>query len=374
MRHYFPFLAVAITLVLNGPALALERQVAGGALFSWWQDDNDDSGTQIAIPIRAGLTYGQVRAQILNAYVSTSVDMDKGGSVSLSGFVDTKVNASYTLERTMGMDVLAGLGLNLPTGQTDFTADELVLTALPPELLPITSYGEGFNVNPYLAVSREWERAAAGCGIGYLWRGEYDYSELMPEFDPGDVITLTAEGRYSHTDFFQSRLFAQYATYGKDSIDGEDYSKEGYLILFGAGGTCSRPAWQLDADLYGIFRGKTRYYVETATPMDDEKNYGDEFRANFLYRYFLTSTLTLKSSLGFLTMGENGYDKDSGFYAGGRQKISLGFGAEKEFLDGLKANLDLTLFTLKEKENFYHPDDDLTFTGILIGGGLQKTF
>jgi hypothetical protein len=267
-----------------------------------------------------------------------------------------------------------GLGFNLPTGYTDFKTDELILVSLPPELLPITTFGEGFNVNPYLCLAREWERYAAGFGLGYLWRGEYDYSDMFTDFDPGDIFTITAEVSHDCTDAFRGRVFAEYVTYGKDSLDGEDFYQDGDLMLIGAGGSYSLPSCRFDGSITGIFRGKAEYYTETGTPIDQEKNYGDELHIDLGHTYFLDSSTSLKSHVNLLTLGENDYESDSPFYNGGRLKFALGGGVVKDISSSLKGSADLTLFTVKDKANWFHPDEDFSYKGFLLSVGLQMIF
>jgi hypothetical protein len=364
-----------ILLILFGsPAFALEKQLDTGVSFTWFNNDNSDKGTQVAVPIHAEFVYGGFKGQLVNAFAYTSIKPDEGDSVSLSRFLDTKINLSYEVLGRPPADFLVGCGFNLPTGYTDFKADELALVSLPPDLLPISSFGEGFNINPYLGVSKEWERLAAGFGMGYQWRGKYDYSEMIQDLDPGDVLTVTAEATYALAEELQGRVLGEYASYGKDKVDGNNYYKEGALTLLGMGITYTRPSWKMDADLTGIYRAKDKYYTAVATPINSEKNYGDEWQASLKHTCFLNSTTSVISHLGFLTIAKNGFTKDSPYYAGGRQKISLGGGMEKEFTKGIKGDFDLTLFTLKDKQNWNHPGEDLSYKGFTLSAGLNMAF
>ncbi len=366
---------ILMLLILFGsPAFALEKQLDTGVSLTWFKSDNSDKGTQVAVPIHAEFVYEGFKGQLINAFAYTSIKPDEGDSASLSRFLDTKINLSYEVLGRPPADFLLGCGFNLPTGYTDFKTDDLALTALPPDLLPITSFGEGFNINPYLGVSKEWERLAAGFGMGYQWRGKYDYSEMIPDLDPGDVLTVTAEATCALSEELQGRILGEYAGYGKDKVDGNEYYKEGALTLLGLGATYSRPSWQLDAGLTGIFRAKGKYYTTVATPINSEKNYGDEWQATLKETCFLSSTTSVISHLSFLTIAKNGFEQDSPYYSGGRQKTALGCGMEKTFSKSTKGNIDLTLFIIKDKENWYHPDEDLNYKGFTLSAGLNKAF
>ncbi len=374
MVYRLIFLVTLLLALTCTTVFCIEKQLDLGASFTWFKNDNSDKGTQVAVPIHAEFVHEGFKGQLLNAFVSTSIKPDEGDSVSLSRFLDTKINLSYEIIGRAPADLLFGCGFNLPTGYTDFKGDELALTALPPDLLPITSFGEGFNINPYLGVSREWERLTAGFGMGYQWRGEYDYSEMIQDLDPGDVLTVTAEAVYAFTEDLQCRLLGEYAGYTKDKVDGNDYYKEGALTLLGLGATYTRPSWQMDADITGIFRAKGEYYTATATPTNSEKNYGDEWQATLKETCFLNSTTSVISHISFLTIAENGFDEDSPYYAGGRRKISLGCGMEKTFTEDTKGSIGLNLFTMKDKKNWYHPDEDLDYKGFTLSAGLSKVF
>ena len=374
MIHRMIVPVIMLLMLFCSPALALDKQFDTGVSATWFKDDNSNKGIQLSIPLRAGFAYEGFKAQLLNAMVYTSLNPDQGSSISLSRVLDTKINLSYEILGRPPVDYLMGCGFNLPTGYTDIKADKLALISLPPDLLPISTFGEGLNINPYLGMSKEWTRLAGGFGMGYQWRGEYDYSEIIQKLNPGDVLTFTAQATYSLSDEFQGRLFSEYARYGKDKVDGSEYYQEGALKLIGLGATYTLPSWQLDADLNGIFRDKGKYFTAASTPMNDEKNYGDEWQAGLKYKYFLNSTTSVKSHMGFLTIAKNGFKKDSDYYAGGRQKISLGGGMEKDFTKGIKGNFDLNLFTLKDKQNWNHPGEDLSYKGFTLSAGLNKAF
>lgn len=378
MAHRLVAAVLMLLMVSAGPAVALEKQLDAGASLTWFNNDNSDTGTQVAVPIRAAFVHEGFKGQLLNAYTHTSIDLDEGDSVSLSTFLDTRINLSYEVIGRMPADVLFGCGFNLPTGTTDFEGDDLAFTVLPPDLLPITSFGEGLNINPYLCVSKEWEKLVAGFGMGYQSRGEYDYSEMVQDLDPGDIFTFTAEAAYALTEELQCRLTGEYATYGKDKVDSDDYYKEGNLTLLGLGGTYARPSWQMDADVVAIMRAKGKYYSATATPINSEKSYGNEFQAAIKETCFISSTTSVMTHLNYLYIGENGFDKDSpdeaAYYSGGRQKIALGLGMQKTFTKSTKGTVDLSLFSMKDKENWYHEGEDVDFKGFTLSAGVDMVF
>ena len=103
-----------------------------------------------------------------------------GSSDSLSCIIDTKANFSYEIVDKFFADLIFGLDFNLPTGKTKLNLEQQGLV-LDPDLVAISRFGEGFNVNPTITMAKVWNNFAAGIGVGYLWRGEYDYSEAVHE-------------------------------------------------------------------------------------------------------------------------------------------------------------------------------------------------
>jgi hypothetical protein len=337
-----------------------------GAHYEWWSGGNDVKGMQLYVPIEVESKYKDFSLQILGAYADTTMTPSGSASRSLSSFTDTKLNLSYTLENKLPFDMLFGLGFNLPTGYTDLKEKDLVLI-VPPELMSITTYGEGLNINPTLIISKEWEKWVAGVGLGYTWRGKYDYSYELPDYNPGDIFTATAEADYGFTDTLNGRLFGEYASCGKDTVEGDDYYKEGSLTLIGTGLKYTMPAWEIKTSISGLFHGNGKYATDTSIPIGGKKDHGNALVGGLNYRYFLNNNTTLLSEFDFLAIAENNYPKDSPYYAGIRQKATITGGIERTFTKNIKGSLDMSLFTMKDKRNWYHPDDDLSFKGFSIG-------
>ena len=40
-------------------------------------------------------------------------------------------------------------------------------------------------------MAKEWDRWVVGLGVGYVWRGEYDFATNIRDYDPGDIFTAT---------------------------------------------------------------------------------------------------------------------------------------------------------------------------------------
>ncbi|MDY6953256.1 MAG: hypothetical protein SWE60_17240 [Thermodesulfobacteriota bacterium] len=356
-----------------GADLGVEAQ-SGGHL-DWYDGDSNDEGMQFFIPIEIEGTYGPYSARLVTAYAYTDVEGLGGEDSSLSDIVDTKVNFTYDIPSgKLPLDILLGLDFNLPTGYTDFDEGDPILS-LDPDLVSMTILGEGFNVNPLVTLAKEWDQWAAGIGLGYVFRGEYDFSSDIQDYDPGDIFNMAGELAYECSSEWRLRLFGDYALYGTDQVDGEDFYETGDYFGIGVGVHHGRNTWDAGLTLQAIFRDDSKFY-EGADPQvgRDKANCGDEWIASLSGRYFWNDTTTLKSVLEYLWIDENDYASDSPFYNGERKKISLGFGTAKIFGEDFEGGFNIKAFYMDDDRNWRHPEEDRDYKGFSVDLTLTRRF
>jgi hypothetical protein len=367
--------AFIITVVFLGAGVVCASEIDGksGFHFDWWDSDEGDSGMQFYIPVQAATRYRDISFEVLTAYAYTQVDPSGGSKRSLSDFVDTKLNISYEMLGRFGCDMLFGLGFNLPTGHTDLSQRDLVLF-VPADLVSIKTFGEGLNINPRLSIARQWDKLVAGVGAGYTWRSEYDYSDGIEDYDPGDIFTLTSEVAYEFSPQWNGKVYGEYASYGKDTVDGDDYYQEGDVTLIGFGLRYERPAWDLGFNMTSIFRGKSKIQQGTVMPTEDRNSHGNEWISEVVYRYFLDKDTTASTSLEYMHIKENKYPESSPYYIGKRSKITLGCGLAKSLKDDIEASAEIKGFIMNDDSNWYHPGEDYKYTGFSLGAQVSKGF
>jgi hypothetical protein len=283
------------------------------------------------------------------------------------------------------VDLLIGLDFNLPTGKSNLKLRDRGLL-MDPDLVSITKFGEGFNVNPTLNIAKEWGKLAAGVGLGYVWRGEYNFTtqflEINDEFggrivkyyerdyDPGEIFNLNAELRYDLLSNLQGRLFGQYVWYGRDKLKKKDFYQEGDLWLIGMRFQYNQKKWDMGFALRSLFRNKSRvkqdlgdvwsypeseWYVRGLNqPICTEarNSHGDEWIADLSVRYFLDEKTTVKSFLQALYVTKNDYPSTSTRFVGRREKGSLGFGVSRILLPYLDGELFVKGFLMHDEERF----------------------
>ena len=376
MRRLFALVILISCLVIypgmNLCAADVDTTFTSGLTYEYWSSDKSDHGMQSYIPLQADSKYRDFSFQVLGAYAYTKIDTSDAGSASLSKFIDTKLNLSYEMVNKLPVDMLFGLGFNLPTGNTDLREGQLVFI-VPPELMDITTFGEGLNINPTLIISKEWAQWVAGLGLGYTVRGKYDYSFDLPSYDPGDIFNINAEVGHDFTPDLYGRVFGEYMTFTKDKVQGEEVYQEGDVMLAGFGTKYKQSAWTLDCTLQGIFRDKSKVLEEGAERIaaENHNSHGNEVIGDITYTRFLDEKTSLNALLQILWIGNNDYASDSPYYIGKRQKTTLGFGYTRSLRSNVKCSLDLKGFYMDDEKNIYHPDEDLKFKGASIAGTVS---
>ncbi len=344
-----------------------------GARFDNWSSDEDESGSQWYVPVRITGEYGPWAGFVTGGYAYTSGDVD-GDSRSIGGILDTQTGAAYTLRNLWGADWQAGIDLNLPTGQTG-EDDRDLRTMIDPDLVTIITPGRGFNVNPYLSMTRQWRAWTLGFGAGYAVQGQYDYSERIQDYNPGDIATLTTEIAYNLTHAWAVSVQAQYAAIGKDEVDGEDVLQKGDAWLFGLG--LRRRGTNLETHLgvQALFRDKARILQSDGGLETESRNsQGDEWIAEIETRHAWRPATTLIYSLRYLYRAENEYGRTSPFYAGDRQKVSLSLGIIQRLTQELDLECSLQGFSMSDDPNWLHPDEERTYRGWSLSAALMKRF
>ncbi|BBO70889.1 hypothetical protein DSCA_48190 [Desulfosarcina alkanivorans] len=358
---------------MGSVAPAMDVSVQTGMNTNFWDSDSNDRGSQTYVPVTIDAAHGDFSARVLSAFVSTRIDPSDASKNSMTTAIDTKVNLSYAVLEKFPVDILFGLDLNLPTGRTDLDSEERRML-LDPDLVTISRYGEGFNVNPTITMAKQVDRWGVGIGAGYLWRGEYDFSDSAEDFNPGDIFNVTAEGIYAFTDRWQGRLFGEMAWYGTDEIDDRDYYREGDYILAGIGVDYARTRWEAALGAQRIYRGKCEFPADSQQlATEDRAGYGDEYLADLTLRYLMNTETTLSSRLYYLMVTENDYDADDPAFIDEKQKISLSLSLKHRFSARTAGRIGLEGYLLEQGRNWY-VDEDRDYRGFIVDFSLTRAF
>jgi opacity protein-like surface antigen len=144
---------------------------------------------KIEMLMRGGWVWARQSTAGLTGTVSTATDTVTSGTVTYLGL--------------RGLQPFASLDLNLPTGLAALTAGQ-INARMDPDLVDISTFGEGFNIGPTLGVNIPLTEAwLLTMSAGYTHRGAYDMEgPLTPpgggaapqatNIKPGDALTVTA--------------------------------------------------------------------------------------------------------------------------------------------------------------------------------------
>jgi hypothetical protein len=360
-----------------GISSAVDINAQTGFHYDWWDDTKDNNAWQSNVPLRFEVRQQDFSLAVLTGYANTNLNPSHGGSRSLSHILDTKINLSYEILDKLPVDVLIGLDFNLPSGKTDLNKKELSLI-MDPDLISINNFGEGFNINPTLTIAKEWGNWVAGLGIGYLWRGKYNYGFIeqtqdhsiqIVNYDPGDILNLNAEIRYDFSPNWYARFFGNYAHFEKEDWDQKDTFitpaavselkagnsfREGDFFLFGVGLHYNQAKWDSGFTLRSIFRSKSKFQDEDGRLSTEDRNiHGDEWVGDLSFRYFLNNKTILKSLLQGLLITKNDYNSSSDpdhRFIGQREKLSLELGASRMLSPHIEGSLTVKGFLMHDEE------------------------
>jgi hypothetical protein len=332
--------------------------------YQGWTSDADESGSQFYVPLYLRGALGQTSWEVVAGYTSTSGTLEGNGSRSISGLLDTQLNLAYALPQILGLDWLVGVDTNLPTGQTSQDPKDLKIM-IDPDLVTIVSPGKGLDVNPFINVARRYNAWTFGLGMGYAFQGEYDYSSQDPDYNPGDILNVAAEALHQWQSGWQGRLFGQYATFGTDTMGGQDLLKNGDSLLLGAGVRFERDLYGLGLTVKRIARDKSEYRLGTGPGIGTEaqNSYGDEWLASIDGLYRLNAAFTATAALSYVYVAANDYPEGSIYHVGQRAKTALDLGLGHALNEWLQLQAGIGGFLMNDDPNWMHPNEARSYHG-----------
>ena len=346
-----------------------------GFHLDWWDSPNREKGLQYYLPMKLQVEYGNFEAGVLTGWCYTSYDPVGDDRRSMADLLDTKLNFGYALLDKLPFDLMFGLDFNLPTGRTKLSDEDLYLM-MDPDLVSITSFGEGFNVNPTISLSKEWGDWMLGVGLGYIYRGEYDYGHSFHDYDPGDIYTITTQIMYFFQESWRFRAFTNFSIYETDELDNDDFYEEGDYFQWGLAAMYYRPEYDVELSVQNVLRGKSEF-SETGTghiSKESDNSHGDEWITSLRANYRPNDLTAFKFFVTYLYIDENDYPESSIYYIGKREKISFGASVVKMIIPHLSGELGAKGFFMQDDETWAHPDSKQSYRGFSIEIKLVSTF
>jgi outer membrane immunogenic protein len=310
------------------------------------------AGYQVYSPTMIGIDYNmpseyKLEARVKGGYVY-STQNTAGQVARYEGPVDTQASFNLTFLNFDSIRPLLGLALNLPTGNSYLPGNQR-FTRMDPDLVPVGSYGVGFNVNPTAGFTFGLnETTAVSLSAGYTWQGDftkeginftgmpnplgpppenvvYNTLDLQQKIHPGDVFT--ANGNIS-SKFGKLSLMASFAYMGstRASIDNLPTGRTG--ANFTANGVANYQIddrWALSTNVSWNFVEKSEIPDGLGGLVSEPKNSNSNVViGSFEPSYMASDRLRLAVNYSFLYRDQNYYDQLEQQFIPAKQKQLVG--------------------------------------------------
>jgi len=221
--------AAALALALPVQAQLQPGVLSAGVQFQGY-DFDDALGVEAAnlIMVPAAYQFGigsNLSIDLYSAWARGAA-LIGGSEYTLSGPVDTRVRANYTVAPWAVITV----GLNLPTGTASHSSDEArVAAVLATELLGFreASFGLGFGATTGVATATRIGATGVGFGASYRLASEFEPSaDSAFKYTPGNEIRL----RFGvDRNVLGNKLTAgiTWQNFASDAVDGQDLFQAG---------------------------------------------------------------------------------------------------------------------------------------------------
>ena len=373
MRKYFLLTALALVLVVVATAFGQNarfirsRHLQLGVGFKTWKFEGASGVTrftQTAFPVvyRFPLS-NRLGVDFVTSPFLSKAQKPAGDDVKFNNVTDTLVRASYLIGNNLA---LLTFGVGLPTGQTELSSDELLLSGLAanrPLDYPVSSFGTGLTLVAGLAVAQPVGSWVIGFGAGYAFRQEYDATVSGTAFtvNPGNELNLTfgldrefADGRTK----FSADLI--YTNYSEDKSEGEAVFEAGDKFV--VRGQLLFPLGLFDPVIVtALYRWRLDNRSTNAALLDNS----NQFHARAVFWHPLSRSFRLK------------YVVDADLYSntvvGANGATLFGFGGGLFLRLSRIVALDPTVVFRTGKINT-GPGTQVDVTGLEVTGGLAFTY
>ncbi len=222
---------------------------------------SDQTLSQATVPVVLTVRLGPATNTVVStAFARSGYSQDGSTSHHLSGLTDTRLALFHRLP---SRGVLLHGGLNLPTGKTTLTLEELAVAswiAHPLLGMPIKQPGRGLGFGAGCSWAKPLRPGMQlGLGAGFDLPGAYTLTEGHEEFSPTLRLSMTAGLELSNPKWASNRIRAtvraSYRTYGTDQVGGKDAFQEGDQLELVASITSELGRYRL----YGIGQWVGKY-------------------------------------------------------------------------------------------------------------------
>jgi hypothetical protein len=351
-----------------------------GARYDTFFDDRnpETNGFEVTIPLGMAHKGKQYSISIETAYIWATVNPGDESEAHFSNVTDTLLSLTYTYsfsDRPMGL--IAGLDVNLPTGQECLSERESIAEAGESnDLFEVDNFGDGINVGLSLGLVRDIGNMSLGIQGAYIFNDEYNPTRdtLNDNLDPGDQMLALALFDWQASSQLTLDAFAAYSYFLADKVDGEEHFRLGDNVVVGGNIRYERKPVGIVVSLQGSTQGKNEELVQGNLQTEADNSNGYDFFGLVDLTYHPFSKLTLRMLGDIRYYGESDLKNEaSGLpFEGERIRYAIGPG----FMYSLNEYLScegLLKFFLMTQEPDITSDQAVTFQGINFDIGFTYT-
>jgi hypothetical protein len=272
----------------------------------------------------------------------------------------------------------AGLNANLPTGQENLSEQEQFAEAGESnDLFEVDNFGDGLNVGVTLGLIRDFERMSLGIQGGYVYNGEYDATQDVPDDDlkPGDQILGIALFGWQVFSGITLNTALTYSHFFPDKTDGEKTYQLGDKIVVGVDLRREGDPIGVVVSLQGTVQGKNKEQFNDKLQTEEKNSNGTDLFGLIDVTYARSKHLTLRLLGDIRYYGESDLKNEPGGlpFEGRRVRYAIGPGFAYRLNAHLSCDGLLKLHLMHQDADIMH-DQDVTFHGLNLDVGLTYTF
>ncbi|MFH1700130.1 MAG: hypothetical protein ABIE07_06045 [Candidatus Zixiibacteriota bacterium] len=372
-------LTLSICAILMGGVQTASAQIVYGQpasikarmTYTNWSLEGENGGkksvNQLMIPVNGFLPLQdnwELRYHATS--ISGGVELDDGTNSNVAGLGDLRLMFNHSMSDDR---FLFSLGLNLPTGKKELNLGEefnvMVLLSENYLSFPVRRMGEGMGVNLLLGGAASNGVSRLGGTISYQYLGSYKPYEGLGDYDPGDMISISANGdtKKGNTVFSASMTFSFFST---DKANEQKLRKPSSQFEISTGIQSHKSKTSFIGNIGLLLRGRLTSYDSNEEVFEQLRLYGNEFFVNTALVYHPDKTWSFTPRVQLRVIGNNEFED---IYKQGSSAI-FGFGGDYDrgIGEGVDFNLGFTYFA---------GDADggkISLGGFQITGGLIAAF
>jgi hypothetical protein len=343
---------------------------------------------KLTFNIRSGWVHSSQTTSGLIGTVDTWLDTVMSGSITYLG---------------NGVQPFVSMSVNAPTGRSTLFGSS-ANARMDPDLVEISSFGEGWNVGPTVGVSVPLTESFIVTGsVGYTWRDRFNRERSTAEtdpalqtttsVDPGDVITGTLGVNYRDARWTWS-LTGTISEETTTTENGAPLYQAGRRYLATASVARSWPAQWGQTTLTASYAHSNRNKVLLAgvDPLITEifNNNADVYRVGLQHLFLIGQNLALGPTASYLHRNNNGYNPGTLQFVPAKERWAVGGLARRAVGNNVTLNIRGEHVWTREDERIAPGDQlfsvllndfvpgsavpTLSHTGWMVAGGINVVF